>query len=58
MQGVTDFKCLANKCISCFSVGLTSKNKILYRTKEESLGQDNAVDIKLFFNISKSSMVF
>lgn len=45
MQGVTHFKYLANKYLSCFSVGLTSKNKILYRTKEESLGQDNAVDI-------------
>ena len=45
MQAVTHHKSLANKHLSCFSVGLTSKNNIEHRTKQESLGQDNAVDI-------------
>lgn len=42
MQGITHYKCLANKHLFCFSMGL---NKIIYRTKQESLGQDNAADI-------------
>lgn len=45
MQGRTHCKCLANQHLSCFSGGLRNKSKTIYRTKQESLGQDDAVDI-------------
>lgn len=42
MQGITDFEGLTNKHLFYFSMQL---NKIIYGTRQESLGQDNAADI-------------
>lgn len=42
VQGITHYTCLANKNLFYFSMGL---NKIIYRSKKESSGQDNAADI-------------